>query len=273
MTQQEINDILKRVYDGQITLEALPVELYEYYAAELQKAVYKGYRKTLNNLVIASDEWTVLNYFRENVNIFSGAKTFQQINDLQNFILDKNKELRPFYDYMHDAKKIDAMYRKDWLKTERNTTIAQAQSARKWNDIEAQKDILPYLIFRTQGDSRVRDEHKALEGFTALVDDFVWNSITPPLGFNCRCTIEQVQQSNPDSKEQIKERIDNFNKDNNTSIKSLSEAPDKLFRMNPAKDKIIFKNEGIGSHPYFKVDEAYEVLKTNNFNFDINYSI
>ena len=59
----------------------------------------------------------------------------------------------------------------------------------------------------------------------------------------------------------------------NVEIKSFDKIPPTLFRMNPAKDKIIFKNEGVGSHTYFKVDEAYEVLKTNNFNMDVNFTI
>jgi SPP1 gp7 family putative phage head morphogenesis protein len=275
MNEKEINEILQAIFYGQITLTNLPVNLYEYYADELQKAVYKGYKGSLKTFTVASDEWNLLNHFRENVNIFSGAKTFQQIRDSQNFILDAEGQIRPFYDYLQDVKKIDAVYRESWLRVERDTAIAQGQSARKWMDIEKQKEILPYLKYHTQEDERVRHSHAVLNGFVAEVNDNIWDSIMPQNEWGCRCWIEQLQEATPDTGEQIQERIDRENekREPDERIKSLKEIPDKLFRMNPAKDKIIFKNQGIGSHPYFKVDKAFEVLKTNNFGMDINYGL
>lgn len=48
---------------------------------------------------------------------------------------------------------------------------------------------LPYWVFRTAGDDRVRPAHAALDGFTARIGDTVWNRIYPPCGYNCRCTV------------------------------------------------------------------------------------
>lgn len=275
MSLKELNEILEAVYYGVITLDNLPNELYFHYATDLQKALNKGFGSSLKTLEVGSERWNTLNYFRENVNAFSGAKTFQQIRDSQNFILDTKGAIRPFNDYLKDVRKIDAVYRESWLMTERNTAISQAQGARKWLQIESQKDILPFLVFRTQGDARVREDHAALDGFTARVDDPVWNNLAIPLDYGCRCLIEQSADATPDTKEQINERIIKHNKTvkPNEKIKSLNEIPGKLFRMNPAKDKLIFKNEGVGTHPYFKVGEGYEVLKTNNFGLDVNYMI
>jgi SPP1 gp7 family putative phage head morphogenesis protein len=47
----------------------------------------------------------------------------------------------------------------------------------------------PYVQYRTVGDSRVRDEHAALDGKTYASDDPVWQRIAPPNGFNCRCSM------------------------------------------------------------------------------------
>ena len=273
MTKKELNDIFEAIYLGVITLDNLPDELYMHYASVLQKAVNKGYGGSLKKYEVASREWTLLNHFRENVNIFSGAKTFQQIKDSQNFILDQQGSLRPFNDYLSDVRKVDALYRESWLMTEQTTAIAQGQGARKWMDIEKNKDILPFVIFRTQKDGRVRDEHAALEGFTARVDDPVWDSLTPPIDWNDRCYLEQTEDSTVTTYEEKNEILKQMNTTTGGNAKRLQDIPPKLFRMNPAKDKIIFKNDGIGSHPYFKVDQAYEVLKLNNFGVDINYMI
>lgn len=273
MNEDEINEILAAVYFGQITLDNLPVPLYEFYANELQTSVYKGFKSSLTNIETASPEWTLLNHFRENVNVFSGAKTFQQIKDSQNFILDEAGAIRPFNDYLTDVKKIDAVYRQAWLQTEKDTAISQGQSARKWQDIESQKDILRFLVFRTQGDARVRDEHAALEGFTAEVDDPVWNSLTPPIDWNDRCYLEQIQEAVITTEERKQSIIQEMNIGREKKITKFNDIPQPLFRMNPAKDRIIFKNEGIGSHPYFKVDQAYEIQKANNFGFDVNYGL
>jgi SPP1 gp7 family putative phage head morphogenesis protein len=51
---------------------------------------------------------------------------------------------------------------------------------------------LPFWRYCTMQDQCVRPNHAALEGFVARYDDPVWNRILPPLGFNCRCTVEPL---------------------------------------------------------------------------------
>lgn len=38
-------------------------------------------------------------------------------------------------------------------------------------------------------DSDTRPNHAALDGVVASIDDPIWDTITPPCGFNCRCTL------------------------------------------------------------------------------------
>jgi SPP1 gp7 family putative phage head morphogenesis protein len=47
----------------------------------------------------------------------------------------------------------------------------------------------PFVQYRTVGDARVREEHRALDGKTYRADDPVWQRIAPPNGFNCRCSM------------------------------------------------------------------------------------
>lgn len=47
----------------------------------------------------------------------------------------------------------------------------------------------PFVQYRTVGDSRVREEHAALDEKTYRSDDPVWQRIAPPNGYNCRCSM------------------------------------------------------------------------------------
>jgi SPP1 gp7 family putative phage head morphogenesis protein len=41
-------------------------------------------------------------------------------------------------------------------------------------------------------DSATRENHRALDGFTAATTDPVWKRLKPPLGYNCRCALVMV---------------------------------------------------------------------------------
>lgn len=46
----------------------------------------------------------------------------------------------------------------------------------------------PFLMYDAINDSRTRPNHTALDNFIAPLNDPIWKKITPPNGFNCRCT-------------------------------------------------------------------------------------
>jgi len=46
----------------------------------------------------------------------------------------------------------------------------------------------PFLMYDAINDSRTRPNHAALDNFIAPLNDPIWKKITPPNGFNCRCT-------------------------------------------------------------------------------------
>lgn len=185
MNEAELNEIYIGIYAGSVTAYNLPTNLYEFTASTLQNSTYKGWGKSLHKSEVASREWLLLNDFRENINVFSGAKTFDQIKESQRLILDKKGVLRPFKEYLADVEELNALYNKAWLETERITALAQAQNARQWLDFEKDKESFPYLKYHTQEDSRVRHSHKALNGFTAKVDDPYWSGIMPQNDFRC----------------------------------------------------------------------------------------
>ena len=74
------------------------------------------------------------------------------------------------------------------------TQTATAYAAGRWqaNEDPAIQDILWGYEYSTAGDDRVRLEHATLEGVTLPKEDPRWASITPPNGFNCRCSLLEV---------------------------------------------------------------------------------
>lgn len=63
----------------------------------------------------------------------------------------------------------------------------QSHAAGRWKRIEATKDALPFVSYKTARDERVRAAHRAWEGVTLPVDDPWWNTHYPPCGWRCRC--------------------------------------------------------------------------------------
>jgi len=56
-------------------------------------------------------------------------------------------------------------------------------------------DVLPFWQYWTVGDGHVRPEHAVIDQFTARAEDPVWMKIYPPNGFNCRCSVVPILES------------------------------------------------------------------------------
>lgn len=128
---------------------------------------------------------------RESDYIFSGIKTFHELNEAFPSLLDENGNRKPFNQFLNDVQKIDSTYNKAYLSAEYNHAQAAAEMAAKWEDFEEDGDEYN-LQYRTAGDDKVRPEHSALHGVTLPMSDPFWDEYYPPNGWNCRCTVVQV---------------------------------------------------------------------------------
>lgn len=74
------------------------------------------------------------------------------------------------------------------------TQTQLAYSAGKWeiDQDPAIQEILWGYKYVTVGDSRVRPEHRGLEGMTAPKNDPIWKTMFPPNGFACRCQVISI---------------------------------------------------------------------------------
>lgn len=126
--------------------------------------------------------------------IFSGIKTFHELNEAFPSLLDENGNRKPFERFLNDVQKINDTYNANYLRAEYNFVQASAQMAAKWEQFAEDGDRYN-LQYRTAGDSKVRPAHAALNGVTLPPSDPFWQTYYPPNGWNCRCTVVQVRKS------------------------------------------------------------------------------
>lgn len=126
--------------------------------------------------------------------IFSGIKTFHELNEAFPSLIDENGNRKPFERFLNDVQKIDSTYNRNYLRAEYNFVQSSAQMAAKWEQFAEDGDRYN-LQYRTAGDDKVRPEHAALNGVTLPMSDPFWESYYPPNGWGCRCTVVQVRKS------------------------------------------------------------------------------
>lgn len=219
-TDKQIEDLVNRVYNGDISKNNIPLDLYDAIVAKLDEAILKEFQ---------SGE--VYDKFKQNARDFAFAKVFQQISDIENFLFDTNGVKIPFSEFKKSASQIFSIYNGTWLETEYNTAISTAQSASQWLEIQENKDVLPLLKYSTVGDGRVRNDHKTLDEIIRPVDDAFWSEHYPPNDFNCRCIVEQIEEGEITDGDALPK--DSIN---------------PLFKNNPAETGEIFSKK---EHPYF----------------------
>lgn len=116
--------------------------------------------------------------------IFSGIKTFHELNEAFPSMLDENGNKKPFERFLNDVQKINDTYNANYLHAEYNFVQVSATMAAKWEQFSEDGDRY-YLQYRTAKDDKVRPEHAALDGVTLPMSDSFWETYYPPNGWNC----------------------------------------------------------------------------------------
>ncbi len=108
--------------------------------------------------------------------------------------LTKNGKVLSWSEFKKEVTKLDIQYNRQWLKTEYDQTIANANSAEKFKEYQSQKHLYPNLEYKTIGDERVRSSHKEMDGIILPVDDPFWQKFLPPNDWGCRCYVLQTAE-------------------------------------------------------------------------------
>lgn len=76
-----------------------------------------------------------------------------------------------------------------------DANVRQSYAAGQWARIQRTKARMPFLIYRTMDDERVRPEHAAWNWLVLPVDHVFWRTHFPPCGWRCRCKVMQADQT------------------------------------------------------------------------------
>lgn len=150
------------------------------------------------NLEVAWNDQSIetANRMRNQAFIISGVRVQEQLEVVRQTAINVLESGGSFTDFIQKAELAGFSPNNPYhLRTEYDTAIASAQSAGIWDEIQEVKDYYPYLRYMTMQDELVRDEHAALDGMIAAVDDPIWDSYMPPNGWNCRCSVESISES------------------------------------------------------------------------------
>lgn len=126
--------------------------------------------------------------------VFSGLKTFHELNEAFPSLLDENGNRKTFERFLNDVRKIDETYNSNYLRAEFNFVQTSAEMAAKWERFMQDGDRY-YLQYRTAGDAKVRPTHAEMAGITLPASDPFWEEFYPPNGWGCRCSVVQVRKS------------------------------------------------------------------------------
>lgn len=243
--------LYQAIYDGLISVNTLPEQLYLGTAEQLEKAAADGFGGGLKDFKPSTKEYKTLVSLNQDIYKFAANKTFQNIAEMQSLLRDKDGVLKTFQQFKKEAGEIFDLYNKTYLRTEFNTAFANSQSAEKWLTLQANKDVKPFVVYRTQGDNRVREDHSALDGKIYSLDDPALGAINPQNDWNCRCFLESTRTApRNETAQEVKNNINLIN---------------PLFAFNAGRDGILFPPR----HPYYKVPKRYKDKQKRNFDLEI----
>ena len=168
---------------------------------------------------------------KESNYVFSGIKTFHELNEAFPKLIDEDGNKIPFNQFLNNVQSINKSYNRTYLKTEYEFAQSSAMMAARWKEFEKDSDNY-YLQYRTVGDKRVRKTHRMLHNITLPFSSKFWDKYFPPNGWNCRCTVVQVSKD--------KYKMSDETAAMNAGSQATAGKHQEMFMFNPGKEMTTF---------------------------------
>ncbi|AQY21003.1 phage head morphogenesis protein [Riemerella anatipestifer] len=161
---------------------------------ELSTAVDKGY--IFKGVDYDTPDYIAREVLKQNVWKFSVAKNYNDCIRLNNLLLRPDGSIRPWHEFKREAMRIVGMSNR-YLKTEYDTIVAGAMMSRKWQEIQRDKHIFPFVKFMVTMDDHTSEICSPLHGIVVSVDDPFLQQYFPPNHFNCRTDVIKLRNAEP----------------------------------------------------------------------------
>jgi SPP1 gp7 family putative phage head morphogenesis protein len=215
-----LNAVVQEIWHNK-AMPRLNKKLIAFYGNQFVTAIEEGYGKKIG-INYDTPDGNMLTHLANNVYQFSAAKTYTQLRQLTQALLDDNGKLRTESQFKRVAFQINDTHVNQWLKVERQFAIAGSQMASKWVDIKENK-ATRFIEFDVVMDGHTSEICKPLHGIIVSVDDPMLHIYYPPNHFGCRTTIRQHINAQVTSSDKI----------------HYPEIP-AMFRINLGENKLIF---------------------------------
>lgn len=186
-----IGRVMKQVYKRKVKTGNIDGELFRKTYEELNKKAAEGWGEDDYNDPEQAEEPQRI---RDNLFKFSGAKTYQEIKEMNDALYDDKGKKLSYEDFREKVMAIHKDYNENYLRTEFETAETSGRRASEWQEFKENADIMPNLKYVTAGDERVRESHRILDGVVKPINDPFWLQNYPPNGYRCRCYVEQTDE-------------------------------------------------------------------------------
>lgn len=176
------NTLVNDVNDG--IVPSLRTDITQIYAQLFNESLEEGYGKKWSKTKPGTPEFERLARMRANALYFAASKQMRIIDDLQ-IIKQSGGDFQSFAESYYYTQN------RTWLEAEREMILANAQMAKRWHYMQDMSEDLPNLTYDTVGDANVRPAHQILQGITKPMNDPFWKTHYPPIGYRCRCDVQQ----------------------------------------------------------------------------------
>lgn len=190
---QIMERIIRQIWEEQATEAGFAPELVQAYGQQFSNAVTKGYGKDFFEIDWQTPDYNKLKALHIDAWKFASAKGNHQMQQLSGALRKPDGSMRTFEEFRAETVLITGQHLSG-LKAEYNTAVASAQMASKWQTIQAQKDLYPYLQYIAVEDSHISQTCLNLADQAHHVDSPFWRKWYPPNHYNCRSSVKQLRE-------------------------------------------------------------------------------
>ena len=111
-SEASIKKLIDGIYDGSITEYDLPESLYFAISKYFEKGLYKGFGMNLSEAI--GKDFELLTELRENIYLFSAAKTFAEVKEIGGLMFHENGDLRTEKEFSQAGRETFDLWNNSW---------------------------------------------------------------------------------------------------------------------------------------------------------------